>query len=118
MFLSDVPAEPGAEDITGHIRHGRGAVVAEDLEEFGSNRDTGCNGDDGDSKSERKLALIQLVVQQVSEHHEPEGIAHDVFQHVPGQRELLKGNPANMVPVCVSHKTAQREQGSDSEDGQ
>jgi hypothetical protein len=57
-------------------------------------------------------------MKQVSEHHEPKGIAEDVFEHTPRQEKVLKRDPSDMVPVRMSSEIAQGKERRNSQENQ
>ena len=108
VFLRIIGAETGACSIANDIRHRRNAIVAEDLEEFERHRNAGANQDNCRDRPEGGSVLIPPVMQKVCEDHEPADIADDVHEIIRGEREVLKGNPTNRFPVCVSDEISQR----------
>lgn len=58
--------------------------MAEDLEEFSRKRDTACDGNSRNKGPTRGCIAIQLVIEKISEHHEPKRIANDVYELIPG----------------------------------
>lgn len=81
--------------------------MAEDLEEFSRKRNASGDGESRSKGPTRGRILIQLVMKEISEHHEPKRIANDVYEFIPGKREIMKGDPTDLTPVWVSDKITQ-----------
>ncbi len=92
--------------------------MAEDLEEFSRKRDASCDSDNRPHGPTRGWIGIELIMKQVSEHHEPKGIAEDVFEHTPRQEKVLKRDPSDMVPVRMSSEIAQGKERRNSQENQ
>lgn len=84
--------------------------MAEDLEKFSRKRDTACDGNSRHKGPTRVCIPTQLIMKQVSKYDEPKCVTCDVEELIPGEREILKGNPTNLFPVWVANEIVQREE--------